>query len=547
MEHWTNKIYEIDNSLDINISEFLNKISFEKTTEKDLYSKSKKLILKKFNLILGSEETFLFALLHHILIWSKERKEVTYTDLVKVIQLVQDSASKTSTLEAINKNYISKISFKKQMNDKNFDNYFDGKSARPEHIINELPIRRDYWEEKILKSVYKHDIVTIKASSGQGKSTLAWQSAKIFEDELNFDIYELNYCDDNTKVEELYDFFITRFEIGELPLIIIDGLNQDVSEYKVLLERLYSFPIKVIITSREEDWNRFKPDISKYDLFILDIALLDVEAKDIFKKLKEKDKIFKDIQTWQPSWEKIKDKALLIEYIYLLTHGSMLQDRLEHQVKCLREDEHESAVKIEILRIVSLADVLNIKIQTKKLTTFIQDSIGFKSDRETVYSLLEKEYFIKFDNKYIEGLHPVRSEHLLKILHNFIVIEETAINLLKIIDDKFIYDYFISISNYLDDEKEDFFEESSKVISQKSFSTMVEAIDGLMHFEAYNYWLENKEIFEEVYLKGFVNLFIMDTLPFRKQELLKKCNENINTVVFEYLIKNKMNLAVIIL
>ncbi len=542
LDHWVKKINELDSNLNIDVRDFLSRISFEKTTEKDLYIKSKKLILEKFNLILGSEETFLFALLHHILIWSKERKEVTYTDLLKVIQLVKDSASKTFTLEAISKNYISRISFKKQMNDKSFDNYFDGKSARPEHIIKELPIRRDYWEEKILKSLYEYDIVTIKASSGQGKSTLAWQSAKIFEDELNFNIYELNYCNDNTKVEELYDFFITRLEIGELPLIIIDGLNQDVSKYNLLLERLYSFPIKIIITSREEDWNRFKPDISKYDLSILDIALLDVEAKDIFIKLKEKDKVFKDIQTWQPSWEEIKDKALLIEYIYLLTHGSMLKDRLEYQVKCLREDELESAVKIEILRIVSLADVLNIKIQTRKLTTFIQNSIGFKSDRETVYSLLEKEYFIKFDNKYIEGLHPVRSEHLLKILHSF-TLEETAVNLLKIIDDKFIYDYFISISNYLDDEKEYFFEESSKVISQKSFSTMVDAIDGLMHFEAYNYWLENKEIFDEVYEKGLVNLFIMDTLPFTKLETIKNLNDIHKSEALEYLIQKQDELS----
>ncbi len=155
LEHWAEKINELDTNLNIDVRDFLSRISFEKTTEKELYSKSKKLILEKFNLTLGSEETFLFALLHHILIWSKERKEVTYTDLLKVIQFVKDSASKTSTLEAINKNYISKISFKKQTNGENFDNYFDGKAARPEHIINDLPIRREYWEEKILASLYE--------------------------------------------------------------------------------------------------------------------------------------------------------------------------------------------------------------------------------------------------------------------------------------------------------------------------------------------------------------------------------------------------------
>jgi hypothetical protein len=222
----------------------------------------------------------------------------------------------------------------------------------------------------------------------------------------------------------------------------------------------------------------------------------------------------------------------------------MLKDRLDFQIKSLMENKDESAVKIEILRIVSLADILNIKIQTKKLTKYIQDSIGFKSDRERIYTLLEKEYFIKFDNKYIEGLHPVRSEHLLNILHNFILIEETAINLLKIIDDKFIYDYFILISNYIDNDVDDFFEETSQIISQKSFSTMVDAIDGLMHFEVYNYWLKNKEVFDEVYEKGFVNLFIMDTVPFVKPDIIKNSNNIVQTPVFEYLIKKLDELSV---
>lgn len=544
LEYWSKKISELSPSLNINVKDFLNKISFEKVTVNELYTESKRLILDKFNLSIGSEDTFLFSLLHHILIWSKERKEVSYTDILKVVQLVKDSASKTPTSKAINENYISRISFNKKTDSKNLDNYFDGKSARPEHIINELPIKRKFWEDKIIDDLIAHDGVVIKASSGQGKSTLAWQSSKIFEEEHQFSVYQLNYCDDETKVEELYDFFLTRLKIGELPLIVIDGLNKNLEKYALLLERLYGFSIKVIITAREEDWNRYKPDISKYDISILDINLLENEAKKIFEELKNKNRVFKDIKTWQPSWEKVKDKALLIEYIYLLTHGTMLNDRLDFQIKSLMESEDESAVKIEILRIISLSDILNIKIQTKKLTKYIQDTIGFKSDRERVYTLLEKEYFIKFDNKYIEGLHPVRSEHLLKILHNFISVEETAINLLKIIDDKFIYDYFISISNYIDSDVDDFFNETSKIISQKSFSTMVDAIDGLMHFEAYNYWLENKEIFDEVYEKGFVNLFIMDTVPFVKTDIIKIFNNIAQPSVYEYLIKKLDELSI---
>lgn len=539
--HWTKKINELDDNLDINVEDFLNRISFEKTTEKELYTKSKKIILEKFNLTIGSEESFLFSLLHHILIWSKERKEVTYKDLLKVIQLVKDASSKTSTLEAINKNYISEISFNNKHTSNDLDSYFDGKSARPEHITNELPIRRKYWEEKIINSLVVSDITVIKSSSGQGKSTLAWQTAKIFEDKC-FSIYELNYCNNTDQVEELYDFFKTRMKIGEIPLLIIDGLNQNVSNYGLLLERLFGFAIKIIITTREEDWNRFKIDISKHILGFINIELLEDEAKNIFIQLKQKNKLYTDIKSWQPSWEKVKEKALLIEYIFLLTHGNMIKDRLEYQVECLKNDTENNEVKIEILRLISLSDVLNIKIQTRKLTKYIQDNIGFKTYREEVYNLLEKEYFIKFDKKYIEGLHPVRSKHLLTILHNFILIEETAISLLKIIDDRFIYNYFITIPFYLDSDKEYFFEVSSEIVSQKSFTNMVDAIDGLMHFEPYNYWLNNKYIFDEVYKKGYIDVFLWDTLPFTKLDTIKTINKDIKDANFNYLIQKHKEL-----
>lgn len=76
LTHWTKKINELDSSLNIDIKDFLNRISLESITEEELYSKSKKLILENFNLTIGSEEPFLFSLLHNILIWSKDRKRL---------------------------------------------------------------------------------------------------------------------------------------------------------------------------------------------------------------------------------------------------------------------------------------------------------------------------------------------------------------------------------------------------------------------------------------------------------------------------------------
>jgi len=538
LNYWEDKI----KNSDVNTKDFLEKITFEKYDEKTLFKNCKKLLIEKFELNNATEEQFLFSLYYHVLIWSKESKKITYIDVNHVVQMVKDSFSKTPINEAINKNLITKISFKINSTVKVDDSYFDGKSAKPIDITNKLPVVRDNWINNIKESLLEFNVTVIKSSSGQGKSTLAWQVCKYLEDE-RFSIYELLYCDTTEKAEELYDFINTRVSIGEFPIIVIDGLNKLVSKYDILINRLSELPVKIIITTREEDWYKYSFDTSKIKLKIIDIKLSKEEAKDIYNQLKINNRIHKNIKNWQSIWEQVEQKGLLIEYVYLLTHSSMIKDRLEYQIKQLNQED-DSRVKIEILRLISLSDILNIKIQTRILSNHIENNIDFKSDRGELYNLLEKEYFIRFDKKYVEGLHPVRSEHLSKILHQNIAIEETAISLLQIIDNKFIYDYFIEIPFLIDSDKEYFFKESSKTIVQKSFAGMVQSIDGLMHFEPSKFWIDNKEIFDNVYKEGAINLFIMDTLPFTKLETIKNINDISENIGMQFLIKQLDKLSI---
>lgn len=538
LNYWEDKI----KNSDVNTKDFLEVITFEKYDEKTLYENCKRLLIEKFELNNSTEEQFLSSLQNHIFIWSKESRKVTFNDLNHVIQMAKDAFSKTPTNEAINKNFITKISFKINSVVKIDDSYFDGKSAKPIDITNRLPVIRNNWINNIKESLLDCDITVIKSSSGQGKSTLAWQVCKYLEEE-RFNIYELLYCDSVDKVEELYDFVNTRVSIGELPIIVIDGLNQVVSKYNILAHRLSALPVKIIITTREEDWYKYSFDTSKIKLKIIDIRLLKEEAKDIYNKLKANKRVHKDIKNWQSVWEKVEQKGLLIEYVYLLTHGSMIKDRLDYQIQQLSKED-DSKAKIAILRLITLSDILNIKIQTRILSNYIENNIDFKSDRGELYNLLEKEYFIRFDKKYVEGLHPVRSEHLSKILHKNIAIEETAISLLQIIDNKFIYDYFMAIPFLIDSDKKYFFKESSKIITQKSFAEMVQSIDGLMHFEPYKFWIDNKKIFDAVYKEGAINLFVIDTVPFTKLETIKNLNDITENIGMQFLIKQLDKLSI---
>ncbi|NQX97589.1 MAG: hypothetical protein HRT73_06875 [Flavobacteriales bacterium] len=509
---------------DIDFEMFLKTIHFVKVSETNLINETLSLLTKRFSLNNGTEQQYLKALFYNVFNWSKERVEVSFKDLNKVIQTVTDSFSKGPINPAIQNNWINPVDFDFQNIVQDLG-YFDGKSARPEHIIWNLPVPRKEWEKKIGDSLQNYSVTVIKSSSGQGKSTLAWKSAKLLLDK-GFSIYELNYCHKWENVAGIKDFLESRLKIGQLPVIVIDGLNSNLAGWKDLASQLAYLPIKLLVTTREEDWYRYGLDASKTSLKIIDIQLSINEAKEIYHQLKKQDKIHASVSSWQPVWERIKGRGLLIEYIYLLTRGQMIRDRINEQIKEVNT-EQDAAAKLEILRLVALADVLNISIKTRKLTKHIQENIRFKGDRGEVYKQLELEYYIRLDQQFVEGLHAVRSHHLLDVLHQTIQVEDTMISLFPLIDEKFIYDYFISVSEHVSEvERKEFYDQLAKLISSHKFSEMVYAIDGLMHGETRTYWINNKEIFDQVAENGALELFLMETLPFTKLNIFNSLEES---------------------
>ncbi len=501
IDYWNKKL-NID-PLDLEV--FLKQITFEKNNKEDLIKKCIQLLIKTFDLNNSIENQYLIALLYHVSKWSEERKTVTYKDVMNVIQALKDSASKTQSNQSIQRNLIKEVSFDVTSRDEL--GYYDGKSAKPIHIALDLPVVREKWEETLLHTIHKFDVSVIKASSGQGKSTLAWQVAKKLKNN-GYTIYQLNYCNTIESVEMLVDFFEARLKIGQMPLIVIDNLDMRIKEWAKLAERLFAFPIKFIITSREEDWFRYGADISKLNLTVTDIHLFQDEAKHIFRKLKDKNKINSSVTNWQSAWEKVHKNGLLIEYVYLLTHGKMLHERLQTQVEQLNNDKDAKA-KLEILRLVTLSDIMNIKIQTKKLSEYINQTIIFEGDRGEVFRALSKEYYIQFSNKYIGGLHPIRSKHLVAILHEYVSIEESLVNLLDIIEDEYVYDYFLNLpSLFSDTDTQDFLKDVSKRLANRDIKIIVEAIDGLMHYEPYSHWKKNQKIYDDVYSKDLIQFFV---------------------------------------
>jgi hypothetical protein len=518
---WKEKFEEAGYSLSAeNVKIFLKQVTIETTSGNKLYAGIIKLLYKRYAINNHTEASFIKALFYNVFQWSKSRKLVSVNDLDLLIQSVRDGYSRFPSNPALQHDWITEVNYFPEISI-SAEDYYEGKAARPIHIALGLPVKRPVWETEIIKTLKDSNITIIKSSSGQGKSTLALQVGQKLSLQDN-KVYQLNYCPDWERATAVFDFVETRLKIGETPLIIIDGLNQSVAGWELLAKLFLDKPVKVLITTREEDWFRYGADVSKASMKTVNIKLTMTEAENIFKELQKNNKIHKDIRSWQPAWEKIEQKGLLIEYVYLLTSGEMLSDRLGHQIKQLQKEPGSSA-KIEILRLISLADVQNIRIRTHKLTNYINNYVRFDTDRNEVYRQLEKEYYLKFGFEYIEGLHPVRSKHLVDILHSHIAVHESLLSLLDMIDDESIYDYFIAAPSFVNQtNKEHFYKEAAVILAKGDFPGMVYAIDGLMHYEPSRYWVENKAIYDEVFATGGIQLFVYDSVPFNKLNTLEK-------------------------
>lgn len=526
VSYWTTKIKSDDKfKQEFNVLDFLSKISFKQWKYQELHDEAIKLLLGKHGINAGAETRYLQALFFYVFEWSKLRASVTRNDLLTALTQITDSFSHAPKNPAIEHGWISEVCFDVPHQSIGLNDYFDGRAARPAHIGANLPVQRIRWEKKISEELNQADAVVIHASSGQGKSTLAWQTAMKLVSK-GYNIYQLNSCQGWNEANALRDFLKTRLRIGQVPLVVIDNLGKQHSDWAHLLELVADMPVQILVTAREEDWHRYNSDESRVRVKLISINLNQDEARQIYTELKRRNKVASGINGWQPAYEQIADKGLLMEYTYLLTQGQQLAHRLQQQIKELSL-ENDSAAKLEILRLIAVSDCINVKLETERLLTHVRQVVSMSSDRGMIIAQLEKEYYLQFDKKFVEGLHPVRSRHLMNILHKITPLSSTLISVFKILDDNYVYDYAMALSEILINEnKAKTFECLGEILAASKLIKIVYFLDGLMHAEPQIHFLQNRVIYDEAYRLGGLALFVIATVPFSERNFLEQLAES---------------------
>jgi len=446
----------------------------------------------------------------------EQRAGIDKRELDGLIQTVKDDISKGPQNPA--HSWIKRLDFHTAQIDPDLS-YLEGKKATPQDIALQLPVRRLQLEREIKDAIQDNRITVIKSPSGQGKTTLALQVS--YDLQKEYTVYQLLWCNDSKELGNIVQYFKSRVKLGEKPLILIDNLDSQLSEWNrlaQLLQEEVSYHYKLLLTTREDDWYRYGGDLSNVRAVqTIKLSLKEIEAQEIFGVLKKANKLHSTMSDWRTAWAIVAEKKLLIEYIYLLTHGEMLSERIAHQITEISKSD-TGKIKCEILRKVCFADVCGIKLSVKKLIASLSETSS--SNYGEVLKSIENEFLIRVNTteKYIEGLHPVRSQHVIDRLHEFSEINDTAIQVALITDLLYLPKLFSKLPDIISRKENFYFDITAALWNSTDLLHYVLALQGLFSGSVMQYFHQNREAFDDANAHGGLFLVATELNPFTRFE-----------------------------
>jgi hypothetical protein len=476
------------NVTDSQVVEVLSKSKIESISRQDVITGIKQKLVIFLNITPDLADLLLLAFSYQFIEWATERKTITKLDLTTLYVNFQEKTQRNLEFEAYSKSWINKINWNE---DNQPNDYFEGKKTRLGHIALSLDVKRQKWLDEIQSVFEKTNVCIIKEASGQGKSTLAFRFAHDYW--IVDNIYKVNVVESPEQAEQISNYFKTVTELGLPIYVLIDDINSERKYFSTILENCASHKIPFLITTRNDDFYQF----TKSSLFTAEfiIPAFDInEAKLIYQNLDKEQKLHQNVISAEWAFELISSPKSLIEYIYLLTKGQMLQERLADQVKLMREQG--KSTKIDFLRKVILADVCRTPLNINQIILKNQDNI---TDYQQIIGELQGE-FIDLEENLLKGYHWVRSNHLINILHNnYANPSVTSIQLINWLKNEQIETF---IGNLSEIENIDFnllIEGLSCNDNLRNLENQISIIRGIFKFGEVTFFLNNKNIFDEAF------------------------------------------------
>ena len=282
--------------------------------------------------------------------------------------------------------------------------FYDGVSAKPEHIMAGLDIERGDVENDVETAFRKSNIVIVHGLSGAGKSTFAYRYIYEHASAMAYEIRNCNLKNVNDVLASL-SAIANGLRIPAMFYFDVNPSNQEwIEAISVLAGRK---DVRCLVTMRQEDWNIQYPQISSTFKFEdITLELHREEGVRIYKKFLEKDVVVH--RSFEVAWEEAEQSGNLLEFIYLLTHGDTLENRIKAQICC------ESEPNKRLLRYIGTTNFLGGYINQDGLLKL--SGLNMEEVSSSIDNL--KHEFFRVEDNVIKDIHPIRTKFVVKALFN---------------------------------------------------------------------------------------------------------------------------------
>lgn len=514
----------------------LEHLEIEKVDESEIENSIKE-ELKKYIEMIAAYNLVNDSLIYYIYKLSKEKG---YTSKKLWEERVNDIAKNLMAIDSMKKQYQKTIiplyEYKcNKPKEELLRDYRMGVNAHPDHIRSNCDLWRKRWIKEIDRKFIKNNIVLIKGASGQGKSTLAYRYLIDAYPELNVMCVQKLFSE-----EQAIDILSILRGLNDRKDIIV---YMDVEPYDIqwlwLCEKALEFgiDIKILISIREEDFQRSSVDYSKHSFEEISLDFSEDEAKEIYDMYPNSTYL-----SFDDAWKSFGEKGPLMEYIFMLNESKTLVARINAQIENIINHEEQADSWLECLAIISLGGIHNNSISINSLFQKVNCKQKLKMIKH-----FEKEYFIKFaqNNTYVECLHVLRA----RIIYNLLVErgifdkENILMKTLGVIEHNATqmlieYVYGIGIT-------EDFVNKIAD-IEYLSMEVYADILKALLWCEIYYYYQINKKVIEEgdlLFNKQFMFLGNTDITGLLEIDTLQDICKIFNNVNpnFEEQIKNQLS------
>jgi len=294
------------------------------------------------------------------------------------------------------------------------DEFYQGIAARYSHILADLDVQRPEKLQEIAKKFSEKRVVIVHGASGQGKTTLAYRYLRdFFPDKWRF---QVQLTESRTHALRIARALLGHVDAINIPVVVYLDVSSSDNGWPELVKQLsFHRNIHVLVTIREEDLQRANISGTEFQFLGVELTFERTEAQEIYRSLSEKH-VPDALLSFQEAWRRFGGEGPLMEFVYLVTKGNSLRERLSQQVRYLKDEVREGRMQqaeLELLKLVSVASAYEAHLKVKPLVKHLNLAVP-----DRTLELLEKEYLLRqsADGSLVYGLHPLRSAILVDLL-----------------------------------------------------------------------------------------------------------------------------------